>query len=156
MRRPACLHCRLGPQHAERTPSRPIWEVKQRRAPLVPACVSGWEYRVPKPEAFAQSQLLPLPGPLGKSSSAVSTCMPERLGIPRAQAKRFCAAAAGAAARPIGEVKQRRALLVPAGVSGWEYRVPKPEAFAQPQLLPLPGPLGVFFSRSSSIFPDTA
>ena len=53
VRRPACLRCWLGPQHAERTPSRPIWEVKQRRAPLVPACVSGWEYRVPKPDAFA-------------------------------------------------------------------------------------------------------
>ena len=58
VRRCACLHCRLGPQHVEHTPSRPIWEVKQRRAPLVPACVSGWEYRVPKPNLL---QLLLVP-----------------------------------------------------------------------------------------------
>ena len=45
---------RLGPYHVERTPSRPIWEVKQRRARLVLAWVTGWEYRVPKP------RLLPL------------------------------------------------------------------------------------------------
>ena len=39
----------LGPHHAEHTPSRPIWEVKQRRARLVLAWVTGWEYRVSKP-----------------------------------------------------------------------------------------------------------
>ena len=39
----------LGPHHAERTPSRPIWEVKQRRARLVLAWVTGWEYHVFKP-----------------------------------------------------------------------------------------------------------
>ena len=42
----------LGPHHAERTPSRPIWEVKQRRARLVLAWVTGWEYRVLKPAFF--------------------------------------------------------------------------------------------------------
>ena len=45
--------CWLGPHHAEHTPSRPIWEVKQRRARLVLAWVTGWEYRVPKPLTFA-------------------------------------------------------------------------------------------------------
>ena len=40
---------RLGPYHVEYTPSRPIWEVKQRRARLVLAWVTGWEYRVLKP-----------------------------------------------------------------------------------------------------------
>ena len=39
----------LGPHHAEHTPSRPIWAVKQRRARLVLAWVTGWEYRVSKP-----------------------------------------------------------------------------------------------------------
>ena len=46
----ACI--RLGPYHAEHTPSRPIWEVKQRRARLVLAWVTGWESRVPKPFVF--------------------------------------------------------------------------------------------------------
>ena len=40
---------RLGPYHVEYTPSRPIWEVKQRRAWLVLAWVTGWEYHVFKP-----------------------------------------------------------------------------------------------------------
>ncbi len=40
---------RLGPYHADRTLSRPIWEVKQRQAWLVLAWVTGWEYRVLKP-----------------------------------------------------------------------------------------------------------
>ena len=44
--------CWLGPHHAEHTPSRPIWEVKQRRARLVLAWVTGWEYRVPKPLTY--------------------------------------------------------------------------------------------------------
>ena len=39
----------LGPYHVEYTPSRPIWEVKQRRAWLVLAWVTGWEYHVFKP-----------------------------------------------------------------------------------------------------------
>ena len=37
---------RLRPYHVERTPSRPIWEVKQRRARLVLGWVTAWEYRV--------------------------------------------------------------------------------------------------------------
>ena len=41
--------CWLGPYHVEYTPSRLIWEVKQRRAWLVLAWVTGWEYHVFKP-----------------------------------------------------------------------------------------------------------
>ena len=47
------MNCRLGPYHVQCTPSRPIWEVKQRRAWLVLAWVTGWEYHVPKPISFA-------------------------------------------------------------------------------------------------------
>ena len=36
----------LRPHHVEHTPSRPIWEVKQRRALSVPGWVTAWEYRV--------------------------------------------------------------------------------------------------------------
>ena len=38
---------RLRPYHAESTGSRPITEVKQRRARLVLGWVTAWEYRVP-------------------------------------------------------------------------------------------------------------
>ena len=38
---------RLGPYHVENTGSRPITEVKQRRARLVLGWVTAWEYRVP-------------------------------------------------------------------------------------------------------------
>ena len=38
---------RLRPYHVEYTRSRLISEVKQRRARLVLAWVTGWEYRVP-------------------------------------------------------------------------------------------------------------
>ena len=44
--------CWLGPYHVEYTPSRLIWEVKQRRAWLVLAWVTGWEYHVFKPLKF--------------------------------------------------------------------------------------------------------
>ena len=40
------LQPRLRPYHVEYTPSRPIWEVKQRRARLVLGWVTAWEYRV--------------------------------------------------------------------------------------------------------------
>ena len=36
----------LRVHHVEHTPSRPIWEVKQRRALSVPGWVTAWEYRV--------------------------------------------------------------------------------------------------------------
>ena len=36
----------LGPYHVECTGSRPITEVKQRRARLVLGWVTAWEYRV--------------------------------------------------------------------------------------------------------------
>ena len=36
----------LGPYHVEYTGSRPITEVKQRRARLVLGWVTAWEYRV--------------------------------------------------------------------------------------------------------------
>ena len=36
----------VQPHHIEHTPSRPIWEVKQRRALSVPGWVTAWEYRV--------------------------------------------------------------------------------------------------------------
>ena len=39
------LKC-LGPYHVECTGSRPITEVKQRRARLVLGWVTAWEYRV--------------------------------------------------------------------------------------------------------------
>ena len=39
--------CRLRPYHVESTGSRPITEVKQRRARLVLGWVTAWEYRVP-------------------------------------------------------------------------------------------------------------
>jgi hypothetical protein len=39
--------CRLRPYHVENTGSRPITEVKQRRARLVLGWVTAWEYRVP-------------------------------------------------------------------------------------------------------------
>ena len=38
---------RLRPYHVESTGSRPITEVKQRRARLVLGWVTAWEYRVP-------------------------------------------------------------------------------------------------------------
>lgn len=38
---------RLRPYHVENTGSRPITEVKQRRARLVLGWVTAWEYRVP-------------------------------------------------------------------------------------------------------------
>ena len=41
----ACLSC-LRPYHVENTGSRPITEVKQRRARLVLGWVTAWEYRV--------------------------------------------------------------------------------------------------------------
>ena len=37
----------LRPYHVENTGSRPITEVKQRRARLVLGWVTAWEYRVP-------------------------------------------------------------------------------------------------------------
>jgi hypothetical protein len=40
------LYCRLRPYHVEYTSSRPITEVKQRRARLVLGWVTAWEYRV--------------------------------------------------------------------------------------------------------------
>ena len=40
------LSCRLRPYHVESTGSRPITEVKQRRARLVLGWVTAWEYRV--------------------------------------------------------------------------------------------------------------
>ena len=40
-----CCH-RLRPYHVENTGSRPITEVKQRRARLVLGWVTAWEYRV--------------------------------------------------------------------------------------------------------------
>ena len=39
-------HFRLRPYHVEYTSSRPITEVKQRRARLVLGWVTAWEYRV--------------------------------------------------------------------------------------------------------------
>ena len=44
-----CLMCTkcLRPYHVENTSSRPITEVKQRRARLVLGWVTAWEYRVP-------------------------------------------------------------------------------------------------------------
>ena len=39
-------YCCLRPYHAENTGSRPITEVKQRRARLVLGWVTAWEYRV--------------------------------------------------------------------------------------------------------------
>ena len=41
------LYNRLRPYHVESTGSRPITEVKQRRARLVLGWVTAWEYRVP-------------------------------------------------------------------------------------------------------------
>ena len=41
------LGCRLRPYHVENTSSRPITEVKQRRAWLVLGWVTAWEYWVP-------------------------------------------------------------------------------------------------------------
>ena len=46
------LLSRQRPYHVENTGSRPITEVKQRRAWLVLAWVTGWEYHVPKPFVF--------------------------------------------------------------------------------------------------------
>ena len=40
------LNVRLRPYHVEYTSSRPITEVKQRRARLVLGWVTAWEYRV--------------------------------------------------------------------------------------------------------------
>ena len=40
------MHVRLRPYHVEYTSSRPITEVKQRRARLVLGWVTAWEYRV--------------------------------------------------------------------------------------------------------------
>ena len=43
----SCLwDLRLRPYHVEYTSSRPITEVKQRRARLVLGWVTAWEYRV--------------------------------------------------------------------------------------------------------------
>ena len=42
----ACDDIRLRPYHVEYTSSRPITEVKQRRARLVLGWVTAWEYRV--------------------------------------------------------------------------------------------------------------
>ena len=39
-------NCCLRPYHIENTSSRPITEVKQRRARLVLGWVTAWEYRV--------------------------------------------------------------------------------------------------------------
>ena len=50
----------LGPHRVEHTPSRPIWAVKQRRARLVLAWVTGWESRVSKPPGIAHFAFLPL------------------------------------------------------------------------------------------------
>ena len=50
----------LGPHRVEHTPSRPIWTVKQRRARLVLAWVTGWESRVSKPPGIAHFAFLPL------------------------------------------------------------------------------------------------
>ena len=50
----------LGPHRVEHTPSRPIWAVKQRRARLVLAWVTGWESRVSKPPGIAHFASLPL------------------------------------------------------------------------------------------------
>ena len=41
--------CRQRPYHVEHTGSRPITEVKQRRARLVLGWVTAWEHRVPLP-----------------------------------------------------------------------------------------------------------
>ena len=40
------MYVRLRPYHVEYTSSRPITEVKQRRARLVLGWVTAWEYRV--------------------------------------------------------------------------------------------------------------
>ena len=40
------IDLRLRPYHVEYTSSRPITEVKQRRARLVLGWVTAWEYRV--------------------------------------------------------------------------------------------------------------
>ena len=42
----SALSRRLRPYHVESTGSRPITEVKQRRARLVLGWVTAWEYRV--------------------------------------------------------------------------------------------------------------
>ena len=44
--RAANAHFRLRPYHVENTGSRPITEVKQRRARLVLGWLTAWEYRV--------------------------------------------------------------------------------------------------------------
>ena len=46
---------RPRPYHVGHTGSRLITEVKQRRARLVLAWVTGWEYRVPRPFCFVSS-----------------------------------------------------------------------------------------------------
>ncbi len=43
----AAFNLRLRPYHVESTGSRPITEVKQRRAWLVLGWVTAWEYQVP-------------------------------------------------------------------------------------------------------------
>lgn len=48
------INCRQRPHHAEKTGSRPITEVKQRRARLVLGWVTAWEHRVSlPPNSFA-------------------------------------------------------------------------------------------------------
>ena len=50
--------CRQRPYHVESTGSRPITEVKQRRARLVPGWVTAWEHRVLLATFFLFSFLL--------------------------------------------------------------------------------------------------
>ena len=43
---PLDVLCCVRPYHAEHTPSRPIWQVKQRRARIVLGSETAWEHRV--------------------------------------------------------------------------------------------------------------
>ena len=45
-KRSYCTARRQRPHHVESTGSRPITEVKQRRAQLVLGCLTAWEHRV--------------------------------------------------------------------------------------------------------------
>ncbi|ESO87939.1 hypothetical protein LOTGIDRAFT_145942, partial [Lottia gigantea] len=89
------------PHYVENTSSRPITEVKQRRARLVLGWVSAWEHRV----------FRPVPG-LDKiyEPKLIFLCLrPYHV--------------ENTSSRPITEVKQRRARLVLGWVTAWEHRV---------------------------------
>ncbi|RUS68532.1 hypothetical protein EGW08_023707, partial [Elysia chlorotica] len=98
------------PYHVENTGSRPITEVKQRRAWLVLRWVTAWEHHVLR-RVFVTLRQPGLDRGMDYKPSLICLCCLRPYHVENT------------GSRPITEVKQRRAWLVLRWVTAWEHHV---------------------------------